>query len=135
MFVHKVKVRYAETDAMGVVHHSSYLLWMEEARVEYLAHSGYPYTRMEAEGFFLPVSEMTCRFLAPARFGEEVEVRLRVERLREASVTIGYEMVNAAGKVVCRASTVHPVVDRSLRVVRMPPRMKEVFGGATGSPP
>jgi acyl-CoA thioester hydrolase len=126
-FVFRTKVRYAETDAMGVAHHSSYLLWMEAGRVEYLDRNGYPYAQMEREGFFLPVSEVRCRYLAPLRFNDEVEVRISVVKLKEASMTIGYEMIGPAGVIVCRAETVHPVVGRDMKVVRMPEAMKAVF--------
>jgi acyl-CoA thioester hydrolase len=62
------RVRFAETDAMGIVHHANYFLWFEVARVECLRQLGYPYTRMEKEGYGLPVSEVGCRFMRSAKF-------------------------------------------------------------------
>jgi len=127
MFIHKLKVRYAETDAMGVAHHSSFFLWMESARVDYLDKNGYPYSTMEEEGFYLPVVEVTCRYLLPVKFNEELSVSLKIQKLTAVSVKIGYEIFNSKGNVVCRASTLHPVVTKEGKIVRMPQKMKDLF--------
>ena len=69
-FSHTVKVRYAETDQMGVVHHAAFLVWLEAARVEFLDQCGMRYDRLEEQGIFLPVTEVRCRYRQPVRFGE-----------------------------------------------------------------
>ncbi len=79
-FAHRVRVRFAETDAMGVVHHAAYLPYLESARVEWLRSLGRPYTRIRAEGFDLAVIEVGVRYLAPLRFDEEADVHVRLAR-------------------------------------------------------
>jgi len=95
-FEHRLKVRYAETDQMGVVHHANYLLYLEEARTEYMEHLGCPYPAVEARGIGLPVRRVELRHRAPAFYGEELAVTVRVERLRAASVTFAYEVRRSA---------------------------------------
>ena len=83
--VTRIKVRYAETDQMGVVHHSVYAVYLEAARVDFLERAGLPYHRVEARGVFFPVVELGLTFRAPARFGEEVEVRTRLAELSSSA--------------------------------------------------
>ena len=94
-FEHRVRVRYGETDQMGVVYHAEYLAWMDEGRTRFLEELGYPYPEVEREGFALAVRRCDLRYRAPARFGDVVAVRTRVLRVRGASVTFGYEILRA----------------------------------------
>ncbi len=91
-FEHRLKVRYGETDQMGVVHHANYLLYLEEARTEYMAELGCPYHALEASGVGLPVRRFELRFRAPAHYGDELAVGVRISRLRAASLTFEYEI-------------------------------------------
>lgn len=95
-FDHTVRVRYGETDRMGVVYHAEYLAWMDEARTELLRSLGYPYDRLEAEGTGLVVRRAELRYRQPARFGDDVRVRTTVERVRGASVAFSYRIERAA---------------------------------------
>ncbi|RTH34997.1 esterase [Thermus scotoductus] len=88
----RIKVRYAETDQMGVVHHSVYAVYLEAARVEFLEKAGLPYHRVEARGVFFPVVELGLTFRAPARFGEEVLVRTRLAHLSRRDLLFRYRM-------------------------------------------
>lgn len=91
-YEHRLKVRYGETDQMGVVHHANYLLYLEEARTEYLARLGCPYGGIEERGIGLPVRRVDLRYRAPARYGDELVVRVSVAGVRAASVTFAYEL-------------------------------------------
>lgn len=91
-YLHRLKVRYAETDQMGVVHHANHLVYLEEARTEYMASLGAPYGTIEATGIALPVRRVDLRYRAPSRFGDELEISVAVGRLRAASVRFDYSI-------------------------------------------
>ncbi|WP_038056498.1 acyl-CoA thioesterase [Thermus amyloliquefaciens] len=102
----RIKVRYAETDQMGVVHHSVYAVYLEAARVDFLEKAGLPYHRVEARGVFFPVVELGLTFRAPARFGEEVWVRTWLERLSRRDLTFRYR-VEREGVLLAEGFTRH----------------------------
>jgi len=114
-------VRYAESDQMGIVHHASYVVWMEEGRSQYIRAQGFGYEQIEREGAFLAVSEVTVRYLAPARYGDNVTVRTWVEELRSRALTFGYEIVNAESRTRLATGQVKLIwIDREGRVIKMP---------------
>ena len=88
-------VRYAETDQMGIVHHSQYLVWMEEGRSDYMRQKGADYAAIEKSGVAFAVTEVHMRYSAPAHYGERVTVRTWIDALRSRALTFGYEIVNA----------------------------------------
>lgn len=92
---HRLRVRYAETDQMGVVHHANYALYLEEGRTRCMAERGCSYAELEQRGIGLPVRRMELRFRAPARYDEELIVRTRVGKLGAASLTFESEVVRA----------------------------------------
>lgn len=102
----RIKVRYAETDQMGVVHHSVYAVYLEAARVEFLEKAGLPYHRVEARGVFFPVVELGLTFRAPARFGEEVLVRTRLAHLSRRDLLLRYR-VEREGTLLAEGFTRH----------------------------
>jgi len=127
-----VRVRYAETDAMGVVYHTNYLIWFEVGRGEYMRRRGGDYANFEAQGFYLPVSEVDVRFIAPARYGDLVTIRTWVEELRSRSLTLTYEAVmQETGQVLVTGHTRHICTDRRGLVKVIPREMREVLGGET----
>src|SRR2546421_8214760 len=87
-----IRVRYAETDQMGVVHHANYLVWFELARSEFCRAHGIDYRQMEAEGFVLPVVEARVRYVSPARYEDEVVVHATVMEVRRRILKIAYEV-------------------------------------------
>jgi acyl-CoA thioester hydrolase len=88
-------VRYAETDAMGVVHHGSYITYFEEGRSNYARQRGSDYASFEREGYYLLVAEIHARYLKPARYGQRLTVRCWIDELKSRSITFGYEIVAA----------------------------------------
>ena len=127
-----VRVRYAETDAMGVVYHTNYLIWFEVGRGEYMCQKGGDYADFEAQGFYLPVSEVDARFIAPARYGDLIIIRTWTEELRSRSLTFAYEVVmQETGQVLVTGRTRHICTDRQGRVKVIPKKMKELLGGGT----
>jgi acyl-CoA thioester hydrolase len=91
-YEHRLRVRYGETDQMGVVHHANYLLYMEEARTMYMATLGCPYSQVEASGIGLPVRDVDIRYRASATYEDELSVEVWISRLRSASVEFSYEL-------------------------------------------
>ena len=125
-----VKVRYAETDAQGVVYHGSYVVWFEVGRTEYCDAAGYPYVQMEAEGVNLVVSDLVARFRRPARYGDVVRVATRLARHRSRGCTFAYRVLLPDGSVAVEGETVHLFVDRATgRPVAAPERIRSALSG------
>lgn len=115
------RVNYSETDQMGVVYHANYLVWLDVARTEYLRTSGMAYGDLEARGYFLAVAELAIRYLAPARFDDEIRVRCWVRELRSRRVTFAYIVERVAdGARLVTAETAMFVLDRQFRPTRLP---------------
>ena len=121
-------MRYAETDKMGVVYHSNYFVWFEVGRTDLLRNAGWTYREMEAEGFSLPVIEAHCEYKQPARYDDELEVRVEAARISPARIAFKYEVVRAGetGTLVT-GHTVHVTIDREGRPCRLPARVTELF--------
>lgn len=92
VYQHHVRVRYGETDQMGVVHHGAYVAYLEEARTEWLRELGHPYGALEKAGIGLPVRNLSIRYRAAAHYEDYLVVTIRVQRLRAASITFGYTL-------------------------------------------
>ena len=109
-YIHKVQ--YYETDKMGITHHSNYIRWMEEARIDFLDQIGLSYKRLEAAGVFSPVVSVECDFKSPTTFGDAVEVEVRIEEFKGVRLIISYRMTKPGGETVAAARSVHCFVDR-----------------------
>ena len=117
-----VRVRYAETDQMGVVYHANYLVWFEIGRTEFCRARGFSYREMEEnDRAFLVVAESYCRYKAPAYYDDELIVRTHVTELRRRSVRFGYEVVRLSDDtIIAEGETGHVVTDANGRVISMP---------------
>ena len=126
----RLRVRYAETDQMGVVYYANYLVWMEVARVEYCKSIGFSYEQMEREdGVFLAVAEAHCRYLYPARFDQEVSIETSLTDAHPRMVTFAYEMrLVEDGRKLASGETRHVFCGRDLRPVRLPEKYRANFG-------
>src|ERR1700722_6470153 len=122
-------VRYAETDQMGVVYHSNYLIWFEVGRVELIRSMGLDYKRMEAEeGCGIAVVDVHVRYRAPARYDDELVVRTTLLAARGAVIRFGYKIVRVEdGVLLCEGETVHVVVDKEMKKRSLPPKYAERF--------
>ncbi len=116
---HSHKIMYYETDKMGITHHSNYIRFMEEARVDFLEQIGWPYEKLEEIGCFSPVIAVSCQYKTPSTFGEIIYVEVFVEDFSGARLKIGYKMTNAAGKTVCEAESEHCFTNRDGRPIRL----------------
>jgi acyl-CoA thioester hydrolase len=122
-----LRVRYAETDAMGVVYHANYLIWFEVGRGEFFRAFDQDYGSWEHRGYFLPVVELRARYLAPARYGDLVCVRTWIEEVRSRSLCLQYEAVMVAtGQVLATGWTRHLCTDAEGSVRRLPEEMRRL---------
>jgi acyl-CoA thioester hydrolase len=123
-FTHRVRVRFSETDAMGVVHHSRYLPYLEEARVAYLRASGHPYNQTRIGGTDFAIIEQWISYIQPLRFDEEVDVHLQLAHLTRATFQMHY-VLTVDGEVRASAITAHSAVNNDGRPVRVPSWLSE----------
>jgi acyl-CoA thioester hydrolase len=128
----RVRVRYAETDQMGVVYHANYFVWFEIGRVELMRQRGLSYKQMEAEdGCGIAVVEATARYKAPARYDDELMIETRVVEARGPIVRFGYRVLRVEdGLLLCEGETVHVVVGRDMKRTRMPKKYAELLSAA-----
>ncbi len=114
-------VRYVETDAMGIVHHSSYVVYFEEARSHYSRERGVDYAEFERSGYWLTVTEVHARYKVPARYAQLITARCWIDELKSRSVRFGYEIVDAeTGTVLVTGYTKHLCIDHKGNVTKLP---------------
>ena len=125
----RLRVRYAETDQMGVVYHANYLVWFEVGRVEHIRQLGLDYKSMEQEeGCGIAVVEAIARYKAPARYDDELVIRTRIAHTRGSIIAFDYTVHRAVDdQLLCEGSTTHIVVDRNMQRAAMPARYAEAF--------
>ena len=126
----RIRVRYADTDQMGIVYYANYVVWMEVGRVEFCKSIGFSYQKIEKDdGVFLAVAEAHCRYAYPARFDQEVIIKTWLAEAHPRMVTFGYEMRLAEGdRIVATGETRHVFCGRDLRPVRLPEKYRANFG-------
>ena len=126
----RVRVRYAETDQMGVVYYANYFVWMEIGRVELCRAAGIRYRDMEeSDGVLLTVVEARCRFHAPARYDEEVTIRTRIAKATPRLVEFGYEMRSDDGdRLLASGETRHVFCSRDMKPAKLPEKYRPLFG-------
>ncbi|UCC85719.1 MAG: acyl-CoA thioesterase [Anaerolineales bacterium] len=123
-------VRYAETDQMGIVHHSAYLVWFEEGRSAWTRQAGRPYADFERTGYVLAVSEVGARYLTPARYDQKVTVRTRLSRLRSRLSRFDYEVIDTeTGNLLVTGFTSHVCLDNQGKPARIPAEWRQFWLG------
>jgi acyl-CoA thioester hydrolase len=123
-----VRVRYAETDRMGVVYYANYFVWFEVGRTEWLRETGWSYREMEVEGVSLPVIEAHCEYRQSARYDDEIEIVTRATALTPVRIRFDYEVVRASDQAgVASGHTVHAALDRNGRPCRLPDRVRRLL--------
>jgi len=121
-------VRYAETDAMGIVHHCAYIVWFEEGRSAWTRQSGRPYSDFERAGYVLAVSEVGARYLVPARYDQRVTVRTRVTQVRSRLIRFEYEVFDAeTGQLFVTGFSTHICLDREGKPTRIPQEWRQFW--------
>jgi acyl-CoA thioester hydrolase len=132
MFAHETRfrVRYAETDQMGIVYYSNYFIWMELGRVEYCRAVGLRYKDMEADdGILLVVADAHCRYVQPAKYDEEISVKTWIAVAHRRLIQFDYEIKELAqGRLLATGETKHVFLSRELKPVKLPDKYLEPFG-------
>lgn len=124
-----LRVRYAETDQMGVAHHANHLIWFESARSELCRRRGLPYGEMEARGLFLPVVEACVRYRSAARYDEEITVRVRIKERTRRTLRFEYQL-DRAGEVLAEGETLQALVGTDSRIRAFPEDIAALLDGA-----
>lgn len=117
-----VRVRYAETDQMGIVYHANYFAWFELTRIDMLDRLGYPYKQMEAEGYLLPVLEIQAKYLRPARFDDIVAVTVMMKEAPRLKFTLEYTITHPENGLLVEGYSRHAFIDAKGRASKPPPR-------------
>ena len=130
----KLRVRYAETDQMGVVYHANYIVWFEVGRVEMLRQLGFTYSEMEKQDeTHIAVVDVRCRFKAPARYDEVITLRTRLLNVRKSLLHFGYEVLrDEDGALQAEGETIHIVVDSGFKRIPLPQKYLPSFRKAAG---
>ena len=130
----RLRVRYAETDQMGVVYHSNHFIWFEIGRVELLRQLGFSYREMETEDqCFIAVVDARCRYRAPARYDDEIIVRTHLKNVRDSVIHFAYELLRATDDtLLAEGETTHIVTDAQMKSTELPSKYMKVFRQAVG---
>jgi len=131
----RLRVRYAETDQMGVVYHTNFAIWFEIGRVEFLRELGFTYRDMEAkDNCYIAVVELRCRYKAPARYDDLILVRTRLKHLRASLINFGYEIVREDdGTLLAEGETVHIITDAQMQKRELPEKYRAALVRAIGA--
>jgi acyl-CoA thioester hydrolase len=129
----RIRVRYAETDQMGVVYYANFFIWFEVARVELLRQLGFDYKEMElADGCHIAVVEASCRYKSPARYDDELILQTRLLNVRRSVLKFGYRVLRveteSAPRLLAEGETTHVVVDREMKTVPLPEKYITALG-------
>lgn len=130
----RVRVRYAETDQMGVVYHANHFIWFEVGRVEFLRQMGFSYRDMEKDdNCHIAVVDARCRYRAPAFYDEEIVVRTQIKNIRESLVHFGYELRRATdGTLLAEGETTHIVINADKKIAEFPAKYLTAMRAAMG---
>jgi acyl-CoA thioester hydrolase len=125
----KLRVRYAETDQMGVVYYANYFVWFEIGRADLCRAHGFVYRDMEKQdGLFITVADAHCRYKAPARYDEEILVRTRLQAARKRVLVFNYEIYRLPDRaLLAEGETTHVITDRQGRPCTLPDKYRELF--------
>jgi acyl-CoA thioester hydrolase len=125
----RLRVRYAETDQMGVVYHANYFIWFEIGRVEYLRQLGFSYRDMEKDdGCFIAVVDARCRYKAPARYDDELIVRTHIRNARESLIHFGYKLLRVTdGALLAEGETTHVATNAQMKMAVIPEKYLQIF--------
>ncbi len=124
-FDYKTRVRYAETDRMGISYYANYFIWFEAARTEYFRALGFVYSEFETQGILLPVAEAFCRYQGPSSYDDVITVHTVVSQMRQSSIRFEYHVLkNKDPKPIATGYTVHVFSGKNLKPIRIPEILK-----------
>ena len=121
------KVQYYETDKMGITHHSNYVRWMEDARIDFLDQIGWSYAKIEAAEIISPVTDVECKYKMTTTFLDVITITVAVEEFKGVKLKLKYTMKNEEGKTVCQGRTGHCFIDKSGKVLQLNKAYPELY--------
>lgn len=127
MRIYQHKVQYYETDRMGIVHHSNYIRWMEEARIDFLEQIGWDFEKLEEMGIFSPVTAVECQYKASAVFPDRIAISVHVEEFRGVRLKLRYEMKKDPDILVCTAASEHCFMDSTGKILSLKRAFPEIY--------
>ena len=124
----KITVRYAETDQMGIVHHSNYLIWFEAGRTDFIKGSKISYSEMEEEGILIPLAESNCKYIVGAKYEDELIIKTWVKELTPVKVEFNYSVIRENDqKEIAKGSTLHVFVSKDFKIVNLKKSKISIF--------
>ena len=128
----RLRVRYAETDQMGVVYHANHFIWFEIGRVEFLRQLGFSYRDMEKnDGCYIAVADARCRYKAPARYDDEIIIRTHIKNVRESVIHFGYKLLRVSdGELLAEGETTHVATNSEMKASPIPQKYLQIFKAA-----
>lgn len=124
----KITVRYVETDQMGIVHHSNYYAYFEEARTQFIKESGMSYSEMEERGIMLPLVESKCKYIQGAKYEDELIVKTWINELTPIKVDFNYSVIREKDhKEIAKGSTLHAFVDNNFKIINLNKKHPEIY--------
>ncbi len=126
----EIRVRYGDTDAMGIVYYANYLRWFEMGRTEMMRSLGIAYKEIEEQGVYLPVSEVFCKYHRPAKYDDLLIIETRIDFLKKVSLQFSYRILRAQdGVELVSGTTLHGFIDRKGKIVKAPSALTLRIGG------
>jgi len=122
-----IKVRYSETDKMGRVYHSHYLVWLDIARTKLLDDAGYSYANMEKEGSFLVVAEANCKYISPAKFDDAIEICTSISNIGRASIDFTYDIKRKPDELLAKGYTKLACIGKDGKPIAIPDKIKSAL--------
>ncbi|MBP5492702.1 MAG: acyl-CoA thioesterase [Clostridiales bacterium] len=130
-YIHQVQ--YYETDKMGITHHSNYVRWMEEARIDYLSKLGWDYAKLEESGIISPVTSIDVHYKGSTTYPDVVTIEVLIRNIKGVRLQLEYVMKNEEGKIVCQAGSEHCFLNREGRPVRLEKECPEFYAALSGN--
>ncbi|KOA18133.1 putative esterase [Clostridium homopropionicum DSM 5847] len=124
----KIKVRYVETDKMGIVHHSNYYIWFEVGRTEFINATGISYSQIEMENLMLPVVESSCKYIEGAKYEDELTIETYISELTPARIVFSYNVIrNQDKKILAKGSTTHAFISNDFKVLNLKKKKPDLW--------
>ncbi len=130
--ISEIRVRYAETDQMGVVYHGNYFTWFEIGRTSFLRQLGYSYREMEEKGIMLPVVNVACDYKESAKYDDEIQIKTTVKEMKGVRITYGYQLFRKMDqRLLAQGTTTHAFVDSSFKPTNLKKHLPELHEALT----
>ena len=127
MELYKHTVQYYETDKMGITHHSNYVRWMEEARIDFLKQIGWDFAKLESLGIVSPVLGITCNYKVSTVFSDVVKISVKVDEFKGVKLILRYEMLNDDEKIVCDGTSSHCFLDQTGKPINLKKQFPDFY--------